>query len=317
MSSASALESFKICSNTFTPISEGSGAFEFDIVDVPCSIHAQLEHIIEQRDEANTGGPSKRMNIFEICPNTANSNKTNKLFDAPPVRSNVHLTTSPKHTDITPWTFEQLESRIKGWVGEWDDSKSKQAITELFATHRNSIRANKPINKVIGIGLSKPGTRSLEPIPPGAVEPSEAFETHWKPIEIVEDPQAFTKIDNHAFVFHCHMAFDVGEIALLAAGAKGLAVMMSGGTVKVDPGNESFDFALFKAPLFTVAQLQGLQKQSDDARNGLITRYTAIDSEGVTRDLKIPSLEGWDDHTFVYGIGYRNIFKMCTKTQDD
>jgi hypothetical protein len=49
---------------------------------------------------------------------------------------------------------------------------------------------------------------------------------HFPRMQVVEDPEAFLAMDKHTFLFHCHMPFDAGAIALSVAGDEGLAGMM-------------------------------------------------------------------------------------------
>ena len=212
---------------TFDKLNEkqhGLGVFDFRPEDTPDNTGDQLEHIIQVRNSAKKAeniseytviGPggnncttrikSKHTghhyvvgyrNTFARSANRMNGENgkgENKLFEGPSDTSTFYLKTGEIPRDNSLWSLEQLASRKATWDAEWADSESKSSITAFLVKHGRSIRR---IDKVIGIGLGRPGTRSLETTSTASREPAEqtSYFQHLTILHVAED---IGKIQGH------------------------------------------------------------------------------------------------------------------------
>lgn len=152
----------------------------------------------------------------------------------------------------------ELRNRLDELDKQWEDSKAAKAITEFLADHGKYM---KTVTKVVGIGLGNPGqkllakrvessyfqhltlchiAREISKVQendnvkifvqdPNYTELSRnviidvsSLDKYYN-IQIVDDPDGFLMMDDQTIVFHCHLLFDIADIALDVSGEHKLA----------------------------------------------------------------------------------------------
>jgi hypothetical protein len=141
---------------------------------------------------------------------------------------------------------------------KWESSTAAKAITDFLTTHGKNMNT---VTKVVGLGLGNPGQGTLagkrdksyfqhltlchiareisraqenqeirvlvqDPdyiaLSQGVMRDLSSLNKNHN-IEIVDDPDGFLEMDDQTIMFHCHLPFDVADIALDVAGENGLA----------------------------------------------------------------------------------------------
>tara|TARA_R110002003_G_scaffold109_5_gene9164 strand:+ start:32067 stop:33137 length:1071 start_codon:yes stop_codon:yes gene_type:complete len=93
-------------------------------------------------------------NVFQLC-----LDLNSKYLQGPKIRSAICIAAERQMPDEPPTLLEKLEPFLVTWDQQWRVSQLKKTITEFLEENAAGMRR---VDKVIGIGLGRPGTHSLE-----------------------------------------------------------------------------------------------------------------------------------------------------------